>query len=200
MGLHMDRADRIRELTEHSDLHERLRSVPPAARIRGLYFKSTIAVLTEAEKLDEYRELFTENYSAMGWFPMTDYLERLAVGAALLTSPKDIDAGLYEIGRSNAAAFAESLLGRMMIRLLSKDPQKLLRQACASRRQSVEYGRWSVEFGPERTAVIHMREEYIWIASNLTGAAKGTFESIGLDASVDYTLAGPYEGTHIIRW
>lgn len=196
----MDRVARIRELTEHSDLHERMRSVPPAARIRGLYFKSTIAVLTEAGKLDEYRELFTENYSSVGWYPMVDYLERLAVGAALLKSPNEIDVGLYEIGRSNAAAFANSLIGKMMIRLLSKDPQKLLRQACASRRQSVEYGRWSVEFGPERTAVITMHEEYIWIASNLTGAAKGTFESIGLDASVDYTLAGPYEGTHTIRW
>jgi len=200
MGVGMDRAARIRELTEHSDLRERLRSVPPAARIRGLYFRSTITVLEEANKLDAYRELFTESYSSVGWYPMTDYLERLAVGAALLTSPKDIDQGLYQIGRANAAAFANSLIGKMMIRLLSKDPQKLLRQACASRRQSVEYGRWSAEFGPERTAVITMHEEYIWIASNLTGAAKGTFESIGLDAKVDYALAGPYEGTHTIRW
>ena len=74
MGGGMDRVARIRELTEHSDLHERLRSVPPAARIRGLYFRSTIAVLEQAGKLDEYRELFTENYSSVGWYPMTDYL------------------------------------------------------------------------------------------------------------------------------
>ena len=196
----MERAARINELTEYSDLRDRLRSVPPAARIRGLYFKSTISVLSLAGQLDSYRELFTENYSSVGWYPMTDYLERLAVGAALVTSPKEIDAGLHEIGRSNAAAFASSLLGRMMIRLLSRDPQKLLRQACASRRQSVEYGRWSVEFDAPRQAVVHMHEEYIWIESNLTGAAQGTFESIGLEASVDYTLNGPYEGTHTIRW
>lgn len=193
-------ADTIGTLTRHSDLHERLRAVPPSAKVRGLYFRSTITVLTAAGKIDEYRELFPEDYSAMRWYPTSDYLIRLAVGAALLTTPERIHEGMREIGRRNAVAFAESLLGRTMLRLLSHDPQKLLRQACAGRRQSYLYGRWEVEFIEDRAAEMRMNEEYIWIESNLVGAAEGTFESIGLAVSVECELTSPFEGRHILRW
>lgn len=193
-------ADRIAILTRHSDLHERLRAVPPSAKVRGLYFRSTITVLTAAGKLPEYRELFPEDYSAMRWYPTSEYLMRLAVGAALLASPETIHEGMREIGRRNAVAFAESLLGRTMLRLLSHDPQKLLRQACAGRRQSFLYGCWEVDFVAERTAVMRMYEEYNWIESSLVGAAEGTFESIGLAVSVECELVSPFEGRHILRW
>ncbi len=191
---------RIAELTAHCDLEERLVSVPPSAMVRGLYFKNTVRVLSEAGKLDEYNDLFQDDYSSVRWYPTSDFLIRLAVGGALLASPEEIHAGMQEIGRRNAVAFAESLIGRTMLRLLSKDPHKLLKQACAGRRQSYRYGRWEADVTGERQGVMRMYEEYIWMESNLLGAALGTFQSIGLSPKVEYELVSPFEGRHFVSW
>ncbi len=192
--------DRIAELTRHCDLAERLLAVPPSANVRGLYFRNTVRVLAEAGKLAEYRELFPEEHSSVRWYPLSDFLVRLAVGGAMLESPERVHQGMHEIGRRNAVAFAESLIGRTMLRLLSKDPHKLLKQACAGRRQSYRYGRWDFEIRGEREVAMILYEEYIWIESNLVGAAVGTFQSIGLSPKVECELASPFEGKHLITW
>jgi uncharacterized protein (TIGR02265 family) len=165
-----------------------------------LYFRNTISAVADAGKLPEYEELFDGDYSAMRWYPMTDYLTRLAVAGALIAGPENVHEGMRQIGRRYAVAFASSLLGRTMLRLLSRDPCNLLKQACASRRQSVQNGRWEVEFTGQTEAVVTMHQEYIWIESNLLGAAQGTFESIGLKVSAECELNGPFEGTHRLRW
>lgn len=192
--------DRIAELTQHCDLAERLPAVPPSANVRGLYFRNTVRVLSEAGKIETYRELFPEEHSSVRWYPLGDFLVRLAVGGALLESPERVHQGMYEIGRRNAVAFAESLIGRTMLRLLSRDPHKLLKQACAGRRQSYRYGRWEYEILGEREVAMNLHEEYIWIESNLLGAAVGTFQSIGIEPKVKCELASPFEGRHHITW
>lgn len=192
--------DKIHALVRHSDLHERLKSIPASARCRGLYFRNTTTVLRSAGKLADFQELYPESYSAVRWYPCSDYLERLAVAGAILRGPENIYEGMREIGYSNAVAFAQSLLGRTMLKLLSGDPVKLLKQACAARRQSCYYGRWEVTFPESQMAVMEMYEEYIWIESNLQGAAEGTLASIGLKAQVECELDSVFQGRHIIRW
>jgi len=192
--------DKIQALVRYSDLPERLKSVPASARYRGLYFRNTITVLRNAGKLAEYQGFYPESYSAVRWYPSSDFLERLAVAGAILRGPENVYEGMREIGYSNALAFAQSLLGRTMLRLLSGDPVKLLKQACAARRQSCNYGRWEVAFPEPRTAVMEMYEEYIWLESNLRGAAEGTLASIGLNAKVECEIDSMFQGRHIIRW
>ncbi len=193
------RMDR-RALVAHCDVWERQRAIPPSARYRGLYFKNIPAVLKNAGLYEQYAEHYTEWYSALRWYPLSHYVERLAVAGALLRGPERVHEGMREIGRYNATSFAESLLGKVMIRVLAKDPTKLLKQASAARRQSCTYGRWDVSFPEPNVAVMTMHEEYLWIESHVLGAAEGTFESIGMKAVIDVQLDSKFAGRHVIRW
>jgi uncharacterized protein (TIGR02265 family) len=191
---------RIAALVAHTDLEERLRLVPPSASLRGLYFRNTVAVLRSAGLLSQYQQFYPENHSAVRFYPIADFLERAAVAAALLRGPESVGEGLREIGRRNVLAFSESLIGRTALRLLAPDPVTLLRQACAGRRQSCRYGRWEVTFPEPGMAVMHMFEEYLWIESNVLGAAEGTLEAIGRKVHIDVELDSKFKGRHILRW
>lgn len=190
----------IREFLANTDIEQRLPQVPPSARLRGLYFRSIESTLEAQGLRPRYRQLFPESYSAVRWYPVSDFLVRAAVGAALLRGPDDVPAGLQAIGYGNASAFAESLLGKTMLRLLARDPVKLLKQASAGRRQSCAYGRWEVRFTGPQSAVIEMFEEYLWIESNVLGAAIGTFETAGHRVQVEVELDSMFRGRHLLRW
>jgi uncharacterized protein (TIGR02265 family) len=190
----------VDDVCRHCDLHERLTLVPPSAKVRGLYFRSIETVLARAGRAERYRELFPERFAAILWHPASEFLVRLAAGAALLTSAERVHEGMFEIGRRNAVAFAESLLGRTMLRLLSRDPHKLLQQAVAGRRQSYSYGSWELTFPEERKAVMTMVEEYLYIESYMLGAARGTFDAIGVAVRTEVVLEDRFHGRHIMAW
>ena len=184
----------------HCDLEERLALLPPSTKARGLYFASIDAVVERAGLGKEYRALFPERFATMRWHPAKEYLIRLVGAASLLYGPERVHEGMFEIGRRNPVAFAESLLGRTMLRLLSHDPQKLLQQGMAGRRQSFNFGVWSVAFPEERNAVITMRNEYLYIESYLLGAAQGTFDAIELPVKTEVVLEDRFNGQHVLRW
>jgi uncharacterized protein (TIGR02265 family) len=190
----------IEEVSRYCDLTERLTLVPPSAKIRGVYCRSIDAALDEAGKLGRYRELFPRNLASLTWHPMGEFLIRLTVAGALLTGPERVHDGMLEIGRKNALEFARSLLGRMILRLLSRDPRKLLLQGVAARRQTCSYGSWEVSFPREREAVVTMVEEYLYIESFLLGAAQGTFDAIGLNVETTNILNDRFHGQHVLRW
>lgn len=195
-----ERSQAIEDVSRYCDLTERLPLVPPSAQVRGLYFRSIETVLTRAGRIERYRRLFPERFGALSWQPASEFLVRLAVGGALLSSPERVHEGMYEIGRQNALAFAESLLGRMLLRLLSRDPQKLLQQGAAGRRQSYSFGSWELTFPDERSAIVQMTEEYFYIESHLLGAARGTFDAIDLPVQAEAVLEDRFRGRHILRW
>jgi uncharacterized protein (TIGR02265 family) len=196
------RDELLGEASRYCDISERLTLVPPSAKMRGLYFRSIEAVLTRAGggRIELYHAMFPERFSAVPWYPTADFLKRLVAGAAVLTSPERVHEGMFEIGRRNAIAVSESLIGRAMLRLLSRDPQKLLLQGQAGRRQSTGYGTWSIVFPEERTAVMSMVEEYLYIESYLLGAAQGTFDAINMPVRTEVVLADRFTGKHILKW
>jgi len=195
-----EREHLIDEVCRYCDLRERLTLVPPSAKIRGLYFRSIEAVLARAGCAQRYRELYPERFTAILFHPCSEFLVRLTVGASLLTSPERVHEGMFEIGRRNALAFSESLLGRTLFRLLARDPQKLMLQAAAARRQSMNFGRWELAFPAERTAVMTMTEEYCYIESYLLGAATGTFDAIAVPVRTEVELQDRFNGRHILNW
>jgi uncharacterized protein (TIGR02265 family) len=195
-----NRAAAIESLCRHCDLVERLTLVPPSAKVRGLYFRSIEHVLGRAGCADRFSAMFPERFAAVLWHPAADFLVRLAVGGALLAGPEDVHKGMFEIGRRNALAFAESLLGRAMLRFLDRDPKRLLRQAIAGRRQSYSYGHWELEFAGERKAVVTMEEEYLYVDSYLMGAAEGTFEAVGVPVRTECVLRDRFNGRHFLQW
>lgn len=185
----------------HCDIVERLIDVPPSARIRGWYFKSMLAVLQRHDRLLAYEDYFPdETWSALGMHPLADYLVRLAVAGALITTPARLHEGIFEISRQNATAFVSSLLGRVLVRILARDPVRLTQQGLAARRQSTTYGTWEIRRpGPREVQMIY-RGEYMWIESAIAGAAAGTFESCGVKADVRTQLDDKYNGATTIRW
>ncbi len=195
-----DRSAVVEEVCRYCDLAERLTILPPSARVRGLYFRNIESVLERAHQLERYRSMFPGRFTAVLWYPLADFMTRLAVGGALLTSPGRVHEGMFEIGRRNAVGFAESLVGRALLRLLSRDPKKLLQQGAAARRQSFTYGSWELSFPEERTAVMSMVEEYVWIESYLLGAAQGTFDAVSVPVRTEVVLETRFSGRHILRW
>jgi len=87
-----------------------------------------------------------------------------------------------------------------MLRLLSRDPRKLLQQGVAARRQSYNYGQWELSFPSDRSAVMSMTEEYAYIESYLLGAAKGTFDAISLSLQAEVVLEDRFRGRHVLAW
>lgn len=195
-----ERAAAIRQVCQYCDLAERLELLPPSAKVRGLYFRSIEVVLARAGRDERYRALFPERFTSVLWYPAADFLQRLAVGGAILMEPSRVHEGMFEIGRRNAIAFSESLVGRTLLRLLSKDPKKLLAQGVAGRRQSCSHGRWTLAFPEERKAVVTMLEEYLYIESYLLGAARGTFEAVNIPVVAEVQLESRFYGRHLLRW
>jgi uncharacterized protein (TIGR02265 family) len=190
----------IAEVSRHCDLAERLTLIPPSAKARGLYFRSIESALSRAGRIEGYQALFPERFATVHWHPVGEFIIRLAVGAALLTEPRRVHEGMFEIGRRNAIVFSESLVGRALLRLLSREPKRLLQQAVAGRRQSLNYGRWTLSFPEERTAVMTMIEEYLYMDTFLLGAAQGTFEAVGVPVRAEAKLDDRFTGRHILTW
>jgi len=188
------------EASRHCDIAERLPLIPPSARSRGIYFRSIETVLTRSGHIDRYRALFPERFAAILWHPTAEFMVRLVAGGAILAGPEKVHQGMFEIGRQNAIAFSESLIGRTLLRLLSRDPRKLLQQGDAARRQSLTYGTWDWEFPTDRSAVVTMKEEYAYIESYLLGAAHGTFDAIGLPVRTEVRMVSRFEGQHLLEW
>jgi uncharacterized protein (TIGR02265 family) len=195
-----DREQVLAEVSHYCDIEERLTLVPPSAKVRGTYCRSIDAALTEAGKFKRYRELFPRELGTLQWHPCGEFLIRLCVGGALLLGPERVNEGMLEIGRRNALEFARSLLGRILLRLLSHDPKKLLLQGVAARRQTCSYGDWQVTFPKERTAIVTMVEEYMYLETFMLGAALGTFDAIGLKVDATAELQTKFNGRHILHW
>jgi uncharacterized protein (TIGR02265 family) len=195
-----DRARALAEVSRYCDIEERLTLVPPSAKVRGTYARSIDAALIEAGQHKRYRELFPRDLGTLQWHPCGEFLVRLVVGGALLQGPERVKEGMLEIGRRNALEFARSLLGRMLLRLLSHDPKKLLLQGVAARRQTASYGDWQVTFPKERTAIVKMVEEYMYLETFMLGAALGTFDAIGLKVEASAELQTKFHGRHVLQW
>ncbi|HVJ15684.1 MAG TPA: TIGR02265 family protein [Polyangiaceae bacterium] len=195
----MDRA--IELVAPHCDIVERLAVVPPSARVRGLYLKSLETLLQPSGNVALYRRYFAgERWSALRMYPLRDYMIRLAVAGAALRSPEHVHEGMHDVWRTNATTFANSLLGRTMLRLLSHDPVRLTEQGLAARRQTYQYGHWSiVRHGPRSIEMVY-REEYIWIESAIAGGAVGAFEACGIEVNLQTKLLNRFDGSTVISW
>lgn len=184
----------------HCDLEQRLKDIPPAARVRGIWVRNFETALERKGSLPRYLEIFGTQAAALGWLPCGDVVTRLAVAGALYASPAELHAGMRSLGRANPLQFSESLLGRTLIRLLSPDPVRVLQQGAAARRQTCNYGHWDYDFSHARRAIVHHREEYGWLDSVVRGGAEGTFEAIKVEARFELTMTDAYNGVMDITW
>lgn len=188
-------------LAPHCDIVTRLSAVPPAARVRGVYFRSALDEITRRGRRAAFEAVIHETErSAFMLYPASDYLVWLAWAGSLITSPVSVHAGMRELSRGNAVYFGQSLLGRSLLRLLSRDPVQLLHQAIKSKRAVSNYGRWYIADESPRHVVVRHEEEYVWIESALLGGALGALESCGIAPSVEVKLKDRFNGDLVFRW
>jgi uncharacterized protein (TIGR02265 family) len=185
----------------HCDIVERLADVPPSARVRGLYFRSFLGILRQECRITDYERFFPdESWSSLPFYPLSDYLIRIAVAGAVVASPSSLHDGIYRVARSNAMAFTSSILGKVLLRILDRDPLRLTEQALSARRQSTTYGEWTLaKHGPNGLEMAY-RGEYMWLESAIAGAAAGTFEACDVKPQLSTVLNGKYNGSTLIRW
>jgi uncharacterized protein (TIGR02265 family) len=188
-------------VTAYCDVVDRLRAVPPSARVRGVYFRSIEAELERSGQLHRYSEIFPkEHRAAITFYPLGEYLIRLAVAGSLVASPERVHEGMFSISRGNASFVAKSLLGRALLRLLSRDAVRLTEQGCAARRQTTTYGNWSIVRHGERSVEMVYRDEYVWIESAIAGAAVGTFEACGMTPVLETRVQDRFNGSTLLHW
>jgi uncharacterized protein (TIGR02265 family) len=191
----------ISYIAPHSDIVERLNDVPPSAQVRGLYFRSFLGVLRQTNRLSDYERFFpNESFSSLGYHPLGDYLIRLAVAGAVMTSKETLHDGILQLTQQNALAFTSSILGKVLLRILARDPVRLTEQGLSARRQSTTYGEWELIRREPRCLEMVYRAEYMWIESAIAGAAIGTFEACRLRPSLQTILKDKYNGSTLIRW
>jgi uncharacterized protein (TIGR02265 family) len=166
-----------------------------------LYFKSVLNVLKQLGRLPAFEEYFpAERRSSLTFYPLGDYLIRLAVAGAVVRSPAELHQGIHQITRQNASAFATSLLGRVLTRILDRDPVRLTEQGLAARRQSTSYGEWQLVRRSASEIEMIYHAEYMWIESAIAGAATGTFEGLQIQPRLETTLTDKYNGSTIVSW
>jgi len=185
----------------HCDIEARLAAIPPSARQRGLTFGALRDAVRRAGAEQRYDELFDRpRFQALKTYPLAEYMLHLAVIGALVRSPSEVLEGIREANRNFARAYADTLLGRTVIRLLSNNPVKLSEQGLAMRRNTSLYGHWElVHHGPREIEMIY-RDEYMWIEHAVAGAAQGTFEACGMTPTLETRLIDRYNGSTLIRW
>jgi uncharacterized protein (TIGR02265 family) len=185
----------------YCDIEERLTLVPPSACIRGLYLNSIEKQLAVLGSLAAYHEYFSpDRVGSLSFHPVREYLIRLACAGALVASPENVHKGMFDISRGNAKAFMETVLGRVLLRVLSRDPVRLAEQAIAGYRQSTNYGHWELVRRGARAVEVCYREEYVWIESAMAGAGQGTFEACGVDFTVEHRLIDRFNGSSVYSW
>jgi uncharacterized protein (TIGR02265 family) len=157
--------------------------------------------MQERGQLALYRTYFpNDEFKTLRYYWAGDYLVRAAVAGALVTSPESLHDGMFELSRKNATRFAESLIGRTLIRLLSPKPKRLMEQGIAARRQTISWGEWALVRSEPGHAEIRMRNEYMWIESFVAGAWVGSMQTLGVEATVKCQLESRFNGTAMIDW
>ncbi|HSQ67614.1 MAG TPA: TIGR02265 family protein [Polyangiaceae bacterium] len=193
-------AGALKLVAAHCDIEERIKLVPPTARVRGVLFRPIHTQLEKRGLLEPFDAYFRDKRAAMPFYPLTDYLLRLAVAGALVTTPERLHEGMFEISKGNAREIADSLLGRALLRLLARDPVRLTEQGLAARRQTMAYGHWSIVRHGERSIEMVYENEYTWIESAIAGSAVGTFEACGLTPQIETRLVDRFNGSTRIEW
>lgn len=185
----------------HCDIKARLGDLPLDACVRGVAFRSIAAALEEADKLAAYVSRFGPlRYESLAFYPLAEYLVRLASGGAFLRSPAELYLGVGEISRLNAREMSQSVLGQTLIHALASDPKSLLEQGVAMRRQIFNYGQWELVHHAPRHLEMRFRDEYVWIEQACTFAALGTFDACRIKPRIMTQLETPYSGSHHFEW
>jgi uncharacterized protein (TIGR02265 family) len=178
-----------------------------------MFFQNIEAQVERMGQSGAYRAYFPDDrYSSLPYYPLSEFMVRLACAGAVVSplghgqqepsesSSQQLHDGMRAITRGHASTFVQSLLGRVLVRLLARDPVRLTEQGLASRRQTHRYGRWTLQRVSSSHVQVVYEDEYLWIESAVHGAAEGTYVTCLPEVRLDTELTGRFAGTTNIRW
>jgi uncharacterized protein (TIGR02265 family) len=199
------RRDPVVELVRDvCDLAARLPLVPASAQGRGLYFQSIEDEMMRAGQFAEFAALLElpdgHRTKTLQWYPIREYMRWICAAAYLLKGASSFDQGLFDLGYAYSNAFMNTILGRSMLRVLSRDPVRLMQQGVSGRKHSATYGKWTCHQYGEREMGMRYEGEYVWIESVVAGAAKGSLDACGVKAEIVTHLTGRFAGETKVRW
>jgi len=185
----------------YCDLAERLELVPPDAGIRGIYMRGVVSELEQKGLLPKFREAFPEaQESVLQFYPVRDYLARLCYAGVLVASPERVYEGIRDVSRCYAVSFGKSLLGRTIIRALSRTPWQILNQGLAGKKHACNYGEWRLTRTSPTSADLVMNTEYCWIDSSMIGSFEGALMFCGVTPQIEACLTSSFDGVLRVRW
>jgi uncharacterized protein (TIGR02265 family) len=193
----------LKECYEHTDLAWRLAQIPDAAACRGVYFNmidERAGNLGPATQL-EYRRFFQlHRFSPFQFYPVKDYLTRIATVAQIHFGGPGIYDGLFEIQKSAFGAWRRTLMGRAAFAIFGKDFAGLLNalERAYATRMATNYTDLRVtREGPDRFRVTFVNE-YVYIEHSMTGALTGVAELCDVRVKTETYLTDPFNGEVVI--
>jgi len=183
-------------------LADRVASVPEYAKVRGIWFTVTAQHMRrsgEAARLAWQAASGAKARRIYRLYRVRDLLEELAIAGAI-ENPDDPREGIRTIWQAGVATFVHSLIGRSVARLARPDPMTALRWVERSRHLSCNYGTWWLEQISSDYAIMHVRDEYIWLDCAHRGGAEGTLQICAASISVEPEMTSPFHGKLHLRW
>lgn len=177
------RARVFEEAARYCDVVERLTRVRPDQMARGVWFTMLRdEVARRGTGLVAKYDLECGRHEAVTFkmYPLNDYLFRLVVAGALISSPQHVHDGIRDLHRATVGYFARSILGRLIISITRPTPHDLLAQIERSRPHVATYGSFRYERLGPRAAAMHVFDEPLYIESAQLGSMLSTLDACGV--------------------
>lgn len=192
------------EAAQHCDIHERLLSIRPDQRARGVWFKML------RDEVSRRGAVFLHKYDVecgrheavtFKMYPLEDYLRRLVIAGALIASPPCVHDGVRDLHRESVRYFTKSILGRLIISIVRPSPHDLLKQIERSRPHVASYGTFRYERRGPRAAAMHLHDEPVYIESAQLGSMLSTLDACGVvESHTSVTVHSRSSGTIYAEW
>jgi uncharacterized protein (TIGR02265 family) len=181
------------------DLERRLPEVPSTALVRGLFFNMIEDHLRRAGHGERVRSIVGPHRRIYALHPVRELLDAFALAGPLVV-PGNPEEGIRQIWAGGSRYFASSWLGRAFQSLIRPDPASALAWLEGAHGHFCNYGRWRLERVDRQHVVLHMFDEYIWIASAHRGGCEGLLAACGVDGQVEPVIESPFSGWLDIQW
>lgn len=171
------------------------RKLAEGSQVKGLFFRALLAQLPSDRQPSPPRR-----YLPFRAYPMPDYIDLLVHAAESLHPGRSLREGLLALGELGYVAFADSLVGRVMMGVLGTDLERVLERAPKAYGVSVEPG----VVTSRRLAPQHWRIGFQqipnFIDSYQVGVVEGAIRHHGGEPEVRAHLLAPDVGVLDVKW
>lgn len=173
-----------------------LAAVPATATIKGVF----PAVILEQLKKNNCSRIGLEEYHAFGDYPVREYMEFLVDAAQKLYPGAPLAQGLRSLGHLAYSSFLNSLVGRVLLGVLGKKVDAILRVSPRAWSAAISVGNLVIEDVREQEAYLQAKDLYYFLETYCVGIAEGMLLTCQRKGVVAYQKNSPYNARVFIAW